>query len=122
MRPFLLLEVLIALSLVMSLILPLTSRTSQIYKTDRDQARKIDAAKKANLIFYNIKKNITEDHPWETHRQKKTHILPEGSYTISVARPEKENNKTFRLLKIEMKIDGEEYEYRLFVIKEKVSS
>lgn len=133
-HPIAILEVLIALSLVLLCLAPLTRQPIELIRNKAKQLKKVECDRLAAWTFTEIKENfISPEMLWERipdldKTSTETTLPPlsirqgsvpkERSFTIKTCKEKQEKNgRIYRLLSVNLKIDQFPFTYPLIVVK-----
>jgi len=132
-RPFALLEILIALSLIALCAVPLIRQPIKNHQGEMEQIKRVEGSRIATLTFVEIKeKFLKNEFRWAQIPALKIKTspfsLPEAStplfpitrkYTLETLKEKHEKDgRIYRLLAIHLDIGGHPYTYRLTVYKD----
>jgi hypothetical protein len=135
-KPAVLLEILIALTLMMLVLVPLIQKPMQFHRAEKERIRRIEANRIAAWTYSEIREKFLKgEFRWEEipalSRVSKTYKLPpmplllppvadksiRRSFHLKTMREKEHEGKISRLVAIEIEIDGHIATYRLILEK-----
>ena len=125
-QPFLLLEVMIAFSLIVLCIFPLISPHIELYKAKKLFLNRLEQDHVVNVLYVDLLEKLYRNEiPWETLQDKKK--IPfeklgyQGTYQFEEIKhkPPEETGFTVVLIRLNITIAGNVHEYEIFVGKHK---
>jgi hypothetical protein len=135
-KPAVLLEILIALTLMILVLVPLIQKPMQFHKAEKERIQRIEASRIAAWTYSEIREKFMKgEFRWEEipalTRESKIYELPSvplllppvadksvrRSFRLQTIREKEHEGKISRLIAIEIKVDGHRTTYRLIVEK-----
>ncbi len=135
-KPAVLLEILIALTLIILVLVPLIQQPTQFHRAEKERIQRIEANRIAAWTYTEIREKFLKgEFRWEQipalSKKSKIYQLPSvpllippvadksvrRKFTLKTIREKEHEGKTSRLVAIEVEVDGHKATYRLIVEK-----